>query len=227
MKNIVKDVMTTRVLWVRPDAPFKEIAAVLRQNRISALPVLDEHNKVIGVVSEADLLVKQALDGAPGILDGIRHHRDQKKAHGTTAGDLMTHPAVTTKPDETIADAAHLMYAFKVKRLPVVDPDGTLVGIISRADVLAVFDRSDRDIHREITQDLMLEQILVDPEKFMVSVENGVVTLSGVPETWEVGRQIVRLVRHVPGVIGVRDQLTYPPAKNHDVFDVLAEFPTD
>jgi CBS domain-containing protein len=166
MKNVVRDVMTTRVVWVRPDASFKEIAAALHRSRVSAFPVLDGNEKVIGVVSEADLLTKEALNGEPGVLDGILHHRDQQKARGVTAGDLMTQPAVTAGPDDAIEDAAHLMYAFKVKRLPVVDSDGRLVGIVSRADVLAVFDRSDTDIYREITQDL---------------------------------------VRHIPGVVGVRD----------------------
>lgn len=227
MKNVVRDVMTTRVVWVRPDASFKEIAAALHRSRVSAFPVLDGNEKVIGVVSEADLLTKEALNGEPGVLDGILHHRDQQKARGVTAGDLMTQPAVTAGPDDAIEDAARMMYAFKVKRLPVVDSDGSMVGIISRADVLAVFDRSDADIHHEITKDLILEQILVDPDKFPVKVKNGIVTLTGVPETDEVGHEIVRLVRHIPGVVAVRDQLVYPPSEDQASLGAVTNFPTD
>ncbi|MFY9931245.1 MAG: CBS domain-containing protein [Streptosporangiaceae bacterium] len=227
MKNVVRDIMTTRVLWVRPDASFKEIAAALHRSRVSAFPVLDENEKVIGVVSEADLLTKEALDGEPGVLDGILHHRDQQKARGITAGDLMSQPAVTAGPDDTIEDAARLMYARKVKRLPVVDSGDRLVGIISRADVLAVFDRSDADIHREITEDLILERMLVDPDKFMVAVKNGIVTLTGVPGTYEAGYEIVRLVRHVPGVVGVRDQLVYPPSEDQASSGAVTSFPID
>jgi CBS-domain-containing membrane protein len=228
MKAAVKDVMTTRVVWVRQDASFKKMAAALRENRVSAFPVLDDEDKVIGVVSEADLLTKEALNGEPGILDGILHHRDQQKARGITAGDLMTHPAATVSPEDTIAHAAQLMYSRKVKRLPVTDAEGHLVGIVSRADVLAVFDRSDEEIRQEIAGDLILDQFLVDPEKFMVAVKEGIVTLEGVPETAELGREIVGQIRHIPGVVAVRDRLTYPPRERHGgPFDVLADFPTD
>jgi CBS domain-containing protein len=228
MKTAVKDVMTTRVVWVRRDALFKEMAAALREDRVSAFPVLDDEDKVIGVVSEADLLTKEALNGEPGVLDSILHHRDQQKARGTTAGDLMTHPAVTIAPDDTIAHAAQLMYSRKVKRLPVTDVEGHLVGIVSRADVLAVFDRSDEEIRQEIAGDLILDQFLVDPEKFMVAVKDGVVTLEGVPETGELGREIVYQIRHIPGVVAVRDRLTYPPRERRGgPFDVLADFPAD
>jgi CBS domain-containing protein len=147
MSTAVKDVMTTRVVWVRQDAPFKEIATALREHRVSAFPVLDEAGKVIGVVSEADMLTKEALaggyDGMPGMITGLLRRKEQGKARGITAADLMTHPAVTISPDDAVENAARLMYKSKLKRLPVVDADGHLTGIISRADVLSVFDRSD------------------------------------------------------------------------------------
>jgi CBS domain-containing protein len=150
MSTAVKDVMTTRVVWVRQDAPFKEIATALREHRVSAFPVLDEAGKVIGVVSEADMLTKEALaggyDGMPGMITGLLRHKEQDKARGTTAGDLMTRPAVTIGAGETVETAARIMYKRRVKRLPVVDADGHLTGIVSRADVLAVFDRSDTTV---------------------------------------------------------------------------------
>lgn len=227
MKNAVKDVMTTRVFWVRQHASFKEMAGALRENRISAFPVLDDDDKVVGIVSEADLLTKEALNGEPGLLDGILHRRDQQKARGITAGDLMTHPAVTVAPDDTIAHAAQLMYSRKVKRLPVTDPEGRLAGIISRTDVLAVFDRSDEEIRQEIAGDMLLDQF-ADPDRIMVAVKDGVVTLAGIPETSELGHQLVRQIRHIPGVVAVRDRLTYPPSERlGGPFDVLAGFPVD
>lgn len=227
MKNAVKDVMTTRVFWVRQHASFKEMAGALRENRISAFPVLDDDDKVVGIVSEADLLTKEALNGEPGLLDGILHRRDQQKARGITAGDLMTHPAVTVAPDDTIAHAAQLMYSRKVKRLPVTDPEGRLAGIISRTDVLAVFDRSDKEIRQEIAGDMLLDQF-ADPDRIMVAVKDGVVTLAGIPETSELGHQLVRQIRHIPGVVAVRDRLTYPPSERlGGPFDVLAGFPVD
>lgn len=228
MKSLVKDVMTIRVFWVRQHASFKEMAAALRENRVSAFPVIDDDDKVIGVVSEADLLTKEAFNGEPGVLDGILHHRDQQKARGITAGDLMTHPAVTVAPDDTIAHAAQLMYSRKVKRLPVTDPEGRLAGIISRTDVLAVFDRSDEEIRQEIADDMIANQFLLDPDRIMVAVRDGVVTLAGIPETSEVGHQLVRQIRHIPGVVAVRDRLTYLPSERHGgPFDVLAGFPVD
>jgi len=153
MEIAVQDVMTSRVVWVTQDVPYKEMAAALRENRVSAFPVLDDEGKVIGVVSEADLLTKEALDGGydgmPGMITGLLRRQEQGKARGTTAADLMTHPAVTISPDAAVEDAARLMYRKKIKRLPVVDSDGHLIGIISRADVLSVFDRSDHEIRTD------------------------------------------------------------------------------
>ena len=211
MRTIVRDVMTTRVIWVRKDAPFRELAAALREHRISAFPVLGEDDKVIGVVSEADMLTKEALDGEPGMFSGLLHHRDAEKARGITAGDLMTAPVVTVAPEDTVEHAARLMYQRKVKRLPVVDGCGRLVGIISRADVLAVFDRTDSDIRQEIIDEVILSELLVDPHAFDVKVSDGIVTLTGVPDTNEVGHEIVQRVRHVQGVVAVRDRLSYLP----------------
>jgi CBS-domain-containing membrane protein len=211
MQTAVKDVMTIRVIWVRKEAPFREMAAALRTHRVSAFPVLGEGDKVIGIVSEADMLTKEALDGEPGMFSGLLHHRDAEKARGITAGDLMTAAVVTVAPEDTVAHAARLMYTRKVKRLPVVDANGHLVGIISRADVLAVFDRTDEDIREEITNEVLLSEFLVDPHAFEVKVRDGIVTLTGGPETNEIGHEIVQRVRHVQGVVAVRDRLSYLP----------------
>ena len=208
---IVKDVMSTHVIAVRQDATFKEMASRLREQRVSAFPVLDGDNKVIGIVSEADLLTKEALAGEiPGAFHTMTHHREQAKAAALTAADLMTKPAVTIRPDETVTRAARLMYSRRVKRLPVTAEDGTLIGIVSRADVLSVFSRPDADIRHEITQDLILGTYLCDPAHFTVTVKDGIVTIEGAPETTAVGRDIIESARHVEGVVAVRDRLTYP-----------------
>ena len=228
MNTTVKDVMTTRVIWVKKDATFREMAAALREHRVSAFPVVDDDRKVIGVVSEADMLNKEALIDEPGVFGGILHRRDQVKARGVTAGDLMTTAVVAVRPDNTVEHAAKLMYDRGVKRLPVTDESGRLVGIISRADVLSVFDRTDAAISHEITHDVLLGEFLVDPALFQVTVMDGIVTLAGQPETNETGHEIVRRVRHVPGVVAVRDRLEYPPPERPgDRYDVLANFPMD
>ena len=176
MNATVKDVMTTEVVVVRSETTFKELAAALRRYRVSALPVVDDAGRVLGVVSEADLLVKEAL-ADPGLVAELVHHKDVRKAEGLTAGDLMTCPPVTAAPDDSIEQAARMMHFMRVKRLPVVNSGGQLVGIVSRADVLAVFDRSDEDIHANIVDTMLLHEFLIDPRQFRVTVESGVVTM--------------------------------------------------
>ncbi|MGO9190824.1 MAG: CBS domain-containing protein, partial [Streptosporangiaceae bacterium] len=192
---------------VRRGATFKEMAAALRRYRVSALPVVDADGKVIGVVSEADMLAKEVHRG---VIDGLALH----KAGGLTAGDLMTHPAVTVRSEDSVEHAARLMYNLRIKRLPVVDAGGGLVGVISRTDLLAVYDRPDSEIRDEV-EGLIRHEFL--PSQIAVSVEDGVVTVAGSPETTALGHHIVGKVRHVQGVVAVRDQLSYP-----DVYPIVA-----
>jgi CBS domain-containing protein len=209
--NRVKDVMTTPVVAVKSTASFKELAVMLRRHRVSALPVVDDDTRLIGIVSEADLLVKEVLNGGGGgAMAGRLPHREREKAGGVTAADLMTRLTVTITPEDTVEQAARLMYHLRVKRLPVVDPGGQLVGIVSRSDLLAVYDRPDDMILAEITDDVI--QMLVDPAPFTVTVINGIVTVSGAPETAELGRTLVEKIRQVLGVVDVHDELTYPAA---------------
>lgn len=215
MRYTVKDVMSTHVIAARKDASFKEMAEKLREHRVSAFPVVDQDGKVIGVVSEADLLAKEALDGGlarmPGMVSGILERKEEERAAGLTAGDLMTQPAVTVQPDDPVEHAARLMYVRRVKRLPVTDPAGHLVGIISRADVLGVYSRPDEEIRKEICDEVIPNGLLADPAKFTVTVHDGIVTLEGKPDTAWLGRDIADRVRHVQGVVAVRDRLSYPP----------------
>jgi CBS domain-containing protein len=212
MNAKVRDVMTTPVVAVRPATSFKELAALLRKYRVSGFPVLGDDQKVIGVVSEADLLAKEALSAdRNGTITAIMRHKDLEKADGVTAGDLMTRNVVTVRPDDTVEHAARLMYTLQVKRLPVVDADGSLVGIVSRADLLTVFDRTDGEIRAEIVNDVILHEFLIDPALFRVTVADGVVTVVGAPETAELGHNLMTRIRKVRGVVAVHDELSYPP----------------
>jgi CBS-domain-containing membrane protein len=211
MSSTVRDVMSTHVMAVRPNAGYKEMAAMLREQRVSAFPVIDDSNKVIGVVSESDLLVKAALEGTvPGVLRGLGQRHVRSQVTGLTAADLMSAPAVTIGPDEPVSHAARLMYNKRVKRLPVVGADGTLVGIVTRSDVLSVYRRPDVEIEREVSNDLILGTFCCDPARFDVTVKDGILTLRGTPETAATGHEIVAAARHVEGVVAVRDRLFYP-----------------
>jgi CBS domain-containing protein len=211
MNSTVKDVMSTHVIAVRQGASYKDMAAMLHEQRVSAFPVLDDHNRVIGVVSESDLLTKAALEGTvPGMLQSMMSQREHARASALTAAELMTSPPVTIGPDESVTHAARLMYSRRVKRLPVTSDDGTLIGIVTRADVLSVYSRPGADIQREIIQDLIVGMFACDPARFTVTVADGIVTIEGAPETDRAGRDIIDAARHVEGVVAVRDRLRYP-----------------
>jgi CBS domain-containing protein len=202
--------MTTQVVAVRKDASFKEMIARMRAAHISAFPVVDQGGKVVGVVSEADMLNKEADQAtSAGTIAGLLHFRFHEKAAGVTAGELMTSPAVTIGPDAPVTEAARVMRDRRVKRLPVVNGTGHLIGVISRADVLSVFTRPDTDIRHEVTSEVIRGGSLVRPQGFSVTVDNGVVTLSGRPENDRAGRDLIEAVRHIEGVVTVRDQLSY------------------
>ena len=212
MKAFVKDIMFAHPVSARTTSSFKELAARLREFKVSGFPVLDDDGKVIGVVSEADMLAKEALDGRRhsiwGTITSLVHRKQLSKAAGVTAGDLMTSPAVTVVPDDTVEHAARLMRARRLRRLPVVDAAGLLAGIISRADVLAVFGRPDEQIRAEITSQVIPR--LSEPSWYSVIVKDGIVTLEGTPETVSIGRGVLARVRRVQGVVAVRDRLVYP-----------------
>jgi CBS-domain-containing membrane protein len=210
MSTTVADVMTRRVVAAHEGAQFKEIVEVMRAHQVSALPVVDSHNRVIGVVSEADLLVKEA-ETAP-------HHGSwrwilpatERKAAATVAKDLMTHPAVTIGKDATLAEAASRMGDRRVKRLPVVDEAGHLVGVVSRIDVLSVFSRDDREIRDEIINRIIFSDLCLDPAAFEVTVTSGIVTITGQAESKAVAAQLVDAIRHVEAVVDLRDRISYP-----------------
>jgi CBS domain-containing protein len=198
MRAYVRDIMTTAVVTVRPDTPSREVAAMFRQHRVSGFSVTGDDGKVVGVVTETDLLA----------LVAGQDHRGHRAA--ATAGDLMSHPAVTISPDELVKTAAGLTRKRRLQRLPVVDHDGRLAGIVSRSDVLSVFRRSDEELRREVNQDVIADGFFTDPARFTVTVHNGIVTLEGEPGSVVLGASIADQVEHLEGVVAVRDRFTYP-----------------
>ena len=212
MRRSVADVMTRTVVTVREDAPFKEVVRLLDEYRVSALPVVAADGSLVGIVSEADLLVKESReDDEPHgkLFEGRRQRSDRVKANATTAAALMTAPAITVGPGATLGEAARVMHRRAVKRLPVVDAHGQVVGIVSRRDLLHVFLRDDAEIRREVVEGIVEQTLWIEPDALRVSVNEGVVTLRGELERRSVCEVLVGLVRGVDGVVGVKDQLTY------------------
>lgn len=211
MGTTVSDVMTRCVIALREDAGYKDIVTALRHYRVSACPVVDEADRVVGVVSEADLLYKQTDPQMPaGLirLDWRLHERT--KATAVTARELMTSPAIIINPAASIRTAAKTMQDRQVKRLPVTDEDGRLVGIVARSDLLTVFERPDADIYKHVVKVVLDEEFGLDPDGFDVTVSSGVVTVSGEVGTRENALRLLAAIRHAEGVVGIRDRLSYP-----------------
>lgn len=210
MPSLVADVMTYNVVAVRQEAEFKEIVEVMHRRRVSAFPVLDAGDRVIGVVSEADLLPREAYPARPASARHEQRRRVPAKADALTAAELMTSPAVTIAAGATVTEAARVMHSHRVKRLPVVDDDGRLSGIVSRVDLLGVYDRPDEQIAAEITERVIAGDFVLDPREFTVTVAAGVVTVAGRVERQSVALSLLEAVWDVAGVVDVRDRLSYP-----------------
>ena len=223
MRRRVRDVMTTDVLTVDQQAPFKQVAELLAEREVSALPVLDGDGRVVGIVSEADLLLKEQLPvgSGGGLFEGRRRRADRAKAAADIAAELMTSPAVTVGPDATVAEAARLLHRHGVKRLPVVDPAGPLLGIVSRADLLKVFLRPDDEIAADVRQEVLVRSLWVDPDTVDVDVRDGVVTLGGRLERRSQTAIAVSLVHALDGVVDVVDELDF------EVDDTPITLPSD
>ena len=208
----VGDVMTRDVVSVTSETPLKDVAAMLVERGISGLPVCDADGAVVGVLSEADLLVKQG--GAPERSGGLfawlvetASAPDLAKLRAHTAGEAMTAPAVTVETDSPVSEAARTMVSLGVNRLPVVE-DGRLVGIVTRADLVRLFTRSDEEIARDIRQDVV-KRLWIGPERIEVDVEQGEVVLRGEVDTEVEARLLEKRIPLVAGVVGVRSELSW------------------
>ncbi|MBW0111826.1 CBS domain-containing protein [Pseudonocardia sp. KRD-182] len=220
--------MTTGVLSVGPDAAFTEVARALSTGAVRAVPVLDQEGRLLGVVSEADLLATaeraEPRQDRPWWRYRPRHtHRTgpQAKVGAGTARELMSAPAVTVGPRTTVARAARTMREHGLSWMPVVGPDGRVVGVLGRSDLLAVFLRSDAEIRTEVVDEVLGRMLLVDPTGISVEASDGVVTLSGEIDTRTDAILAVRFVERMEGVVEVVDRL------RHRVDDRVATLPID
>ncbi|MYS27583.1 CBS domain-containing protein [Streptomyces sp. SID7804] len=200
--------MTHTVVAVGREAPFKDIVKVLKEWKVSALPVLEGEGRVVGIVSEADLLPKEEFrDSDPDRFTQMRRLADLSKAGAVTAGELMSTPAVTVHPDATLAQAARIMAQRKVKRLPVVNDESIIEGVVSRTDLLKVFLRPDDELAEEIRREIVVYLFPYPVEPIQVEVSDGVATLTGKIRDTSLVPVVARLVRAVEGVVDVECHL--------------------
>ncbi|MFD8575271.1 CBS domain-containing protein [Streptomyces virginiae] len=203
----VSDVMTHTAVAIGREASYKEIVELMDQWKVSAVPVLEGEGRVVGVVSEADLLPKEEFRRDDPLLPD--QLEEASKAGGVLAEELMSSPAVTVHPDATLAEAARIMARRHVKRLPVVNGVGMLEGVVSRSDLLKVFLRPDEEIGEEIRDSVLAG--LDPPVHLQASVKEGVVTLRGSLRDRALVPLMARAVRAVEGVVDVRTELEGQP----------------
>jgi len=205
----VADLMTRDVVRARRDTLFKEIVELLAENDVTAVPVVDELDHPLGVVSEADLLRKCSAQTDPSGRILLPHPEawERAKAEGTRAEELMSAPAVCARPEWSVVEAARCMAEQNIKRLPVVDEADRLQGIVSRADLLRTFLRRDEAIRDEITGDVLQQTLDLAPSEVTVEVHDGQVTLRGSVETMSLTPIVERLCRSVDGVVSVAAHL--------------------
>lgn len=195
--------MTASVVTIEPDAPLKEAAVLMGRHRISGLPVI-EADRLVGIITESDFVSRLAVDGG-GLLAALlgRKHAEL----GGTVGEAMTPEPLTIGPDESVSAAARVMSEHSVKRLPVVDRDGKLIGLVSRADLMSVFARPDERIESDIVNEGVVGLIGADRESVGVRVDSGVVHLAGTVGSVTEKRMLEEFARRVAGVVSVESSL--------------------
>lgn len=213
----VKELMQTDVVTVAPGTSLKDVARALVDRGISGVPVRDAEGRVLGVVSEADILFKERgrAERERGLLNWLMGEApaddadELAKVRARTAGEAMTSPAITIERIRPAAAAARLMIEKGVNRLPVVDRDGRLVGIVTRADLVRAFTRSDEEIVAEIREDILQRVLWAGPERIKITVRDGEVELSGELDTRTDVDVLGKLVEKVPGVVSLRSTVSY------------------
>ncbi|SEF17522.1 CBS domain-containing protein [Streptomyces sp. Ag109_O5-10] len=207
----VEELMTRPVVRARRDTEFKELVRLLAENDVTAVPVVDDLERPMGVVSEADLLRKSADQADPSGRTPVPDLEawERAKAEGARAEELMSAPAVCARPEWSVVEAARLMETQHVKRLPVVDEVDRLLGIVSRGDLLRVFLRGDEAIREEITRELLHRTLGLEPADVAVEVREGRVELSGTVEYRSLVPVVEQLCRGVDGVVSVAGKLAW------------------
>ena len=205
----IQELMTGAVVTVRSGTPLKDAAALMAEHHVSGLPVVDAEGRVVGVLSEGDILYKETGRRTKPTLLGMGLRNEDPRATAVTAGDAMTVPAVTVGPDRLVSEAAASMIDNGISRLPVVDDDGRLVGIVTRADLMRAFVRPDEEVAREIREDVFQRIFWIEPGFVHVEVHGGEVELSGAVETKADAELVPVLVERVPGVVGVLSKLRW------------------
>jgi CBS domain-containing protein len=207
----VRDLMTTEPITTTPDAPLKEAARMMVEHGVSGLPVLKD-GRLVGMVTEGDFLRQEANRDQPyrlSLLEALFGDGTGSPPAVETVGEVMSEPVITITPDATISEAARLMAHRRVKRLPVVDDDGNVIGVISRADVVNAFTKPDDVIEDEVREDIIRRLLFLDPSSVTVSVEEGVVTLGGELENRTEAHLLEELTRRIAGVVRVVSHLTF------------------
>jgi CBS domain-containing protein len=211
----VRELMTEKVLTIGPEAPIKDVAKILVANGVSGLPVCDIEGGVLGVISEGDILYKEhdPAEGHMGgplgwIIEGSPNYKGYAKAKALTARKAMTSPAITIAPYESVSQAARIMCERHVNRLPVVQNE-KLVGIVTRADLVRAFTRTDAELEQELRQDVLERTMWIDPGNVDVTVENGGAALSGRLPTRSDVELLNRLAARVPGVVAVESTVAW------------------
>ena len=211
LHRTVSDVMTTRVHVTGPLAPFKFLVRLIEENRVSAIPIVDQLGVPIGIVSESDLLIKERRRelSSDDLFHFQKRRHERAKAAGTVAWEIMTSPVVTVALDASLSQAVRLMQERDVRRLVVVDARGRIAGIVSRSDLLQVFLRTDKALRDEIAGKLIPALLLSSPDAVGVDVRWNIVTLSGDVYRKSDAEILTRLTSELDGVVGVVDKLTY------------------
>ena len=206
----VIDLMSTEVVSIGPDETIKEAARLMVTERVSGLPVTDENGHLIGIVTEADFLERELdKDGGGGGLLGAVFGPATRQPDAVTVREVMSANPITIASDATLAEAARIMATNGVKRLPIIETDGSVVGVLSRADIVAAFARPDELIDDEIREDIAKRVLFVDPESLDISVNDGIVALGGELPTKTDARILEELCRRLEGVVSVDSSLTW------------------
>ena len=212
LHRTVSDVMTTRVHVASPLAPFKLLVRLIEENRVSAIPIVDQQGMPLGIVSESDLLLKERrleLESSHDLLHVQRRRHERAKAAGMVASELMTSPAMTVAADTSLSEAARLMQENNVRRLVVVDRRGRISGIVSRSDLLQVFLRTDDELRDEIAGKLIPAVLLSPDDAVVVEVSWSVATLTGEVDRKSDTEILARMTKELDGVVEVVNKLRY------------------